>query len=736
MGLLGALAVASSAWGAEASAPVGVTEELGAAEPNANESAASGSVSVAALTGAEALRAKSGLPVLLQPNTGAPEVTVCTAVAAGVNEDPSGALGTARVVADMVARGGYRSGDRDDAALLESRGVSSALSMMRDVVTFCSTAPARELPLLLWTAAGRFSRQAVTSEGFALALERMGERAEREAEDAFGHVAPDRLRRMALLGNERLAHPSLPNSSELGALEFESARDFHAARYVASRSAVAIVGGVDVEVAKRLVREQLDYVPAGAATEPSTRAKGAFRLAPQTTQRFSMIESPDVTTPAVWYGWVAPEAEREELSTLVLALASQKRLAGKIVGKSARSLTVHLPETSELDLVRLEIVGSGPQSLGTIEKALDDELRAVQANPPSEAEIADARSALALREQSELSTAEGRARALARGALHGKEPSVILAPLASAERASPEFERAALGRLAQTRLGRYHRSIVEVYPKGWQDPWQTPMPVYHLISPGETLSSIAKQHKTTVEQLTKMNGMAATKTLFPGEKLKVPRGAASQERALRTHQVRRGDTLSALAVKYGVSARAIAEENGMTVKQPIQSGETLRIPWSSGNGGGASSSGESSGGGGAAAPPKEADKSAPVTHVVKPGETLGGIAVRYGVRLGALASANGLTVKSMVQAGRELVIPRAPSDKAQNQVDAKAPATKGDKPAQASSAKTTKYIVQSGDTLSGIAKRHGVGVTDLERANGISRKATLRAGQKLEIPAK
>jgi len=124
---------------------------------------------------------------------------------------------------------------------------------------------------------------------------------------------------------------------------------------------------------------------------------------------------------------------------------------------------------------------------------------------------------------------------------------------------------------------------------------------------------------------------------------------------------------------------------------------------------------------------------------VKPGETLGGIAIRYGVRLGALASANGLGPKSMVQAGRELVIPRAPNAK-QKADDPKATPKKGDKAGAggdaAAAAKSTTYTVKNGDTLSEIAKRHGVGVTDLERVNGISRKKTLRAGQKLEIPTK
>jgi LysM repeat protein len=42
--------------------------------------------------------------------------------------------------------------------------------------------------------------------------------------------------------------------------------------------------------------------------------------------------------------------------------------------------------------------------------------------------------------------------------------------------------------------------------------------------------------------------------------------------------------------------------------------------------------------------------------------------------------------------------------------------------------------VRWGDTLSGLAKRYGVTVTELRRANGLSAEMTLRAGESLKIP--
>jgi LysM repeat protein len=264
------------------------------------------------------------------------------------------------------------------------------------------------------------------------------------------------------------------------------------------------------------------------------------------------------------------------------------------------------------------------------------------------------------------------------------------------------------------------QSIVEIYPKGWQDPWQVPMPAFHIVSAGETLTSIAKQHRTTIQAIVKMNGLREKAPIYPGDKLKVPRGKQHEEAKLRTHVVKRGDTLSALALKYGVSSRAIAEQNGMSVKQPISVGETLRIP--NGDKGGAKNGKDAAekdkapsvveGASGSAAPTKKN------LHVVQGGETLGGIAAKYGVRLPALATANGLTTKSGVRVGQELVIPTDPTAR------------------RADAIKAITYTVKSGDTLSEVAKKHGVTVTELEKLNGVSRKATLRVGQTLQIPAK
>lgn len=661
----------------------------------------------------------SRLRVVLDPEPAAPAVTVCTAVDAGARRDPVEEPGAQRLLAEMLALGGFPVAGKDRAELLVARNIRSELFSGRDLMTFCTTGPAVELPLVLWVSAGRFTALSLTAKEHKAALERLAERVEARDKNVIDGRAPVRLREMVLLGTPDYAHPELPDLNELESIELGDLRRLHEEAYVALGSVMTISGSFEPEVAERLLPEQLALVRTGTVAR-TERAQ----LVPQSTLRFSMAEDASIKSPSVHYAWLLPEdAPRTELELALHTLASPDRLGHKLVGpgKAARDLTIDIDAARGPGLLSMRLSGTGPQSLGTIEKLLEQELRTLSTVAPSVDELDLVEKRLAERRQRLLEDVPSRSRALAEGVLRGESAAQVLAALGPEEAPLPNAEAV---RLATARfLVPSHQSIVEIYPKGWQDPWQVPMPAYHIVSAGETLTSIAKQYRSTVQAIVKMNGIAEKSPIYPGDKLKVPRGKQHEEAKLRTHVVRRGDTLSALGLKYGVSARSIAEQNGMSVKQSISVGETLRIPNADKGGSKNGKDGVEKG------KPAPADESAGAAsgsaigpkknvHVVQNGETLGGIAAKYGVRLPALAAQNGLTSKSGVRVGQELVIPTDPAARREGTV------------------KTITYTVKGGDTLSEVAKKHGVTVTELEKLNGMSRKATLRVGQTLQIPAK
>jgi len=99
--------------------------------------------------------------------------------------------------------------------------------------------------------------------------------------------------------------------------------------------------------------------------------------------------------------------------------------------------------------------------------------------------------------------------------------------------------------------------------------------------------------------------------------------------------VRRGENLSQIARRYGVSVTVIVTSNGISNPSKIYTGQTLCIPKA-----GSSSS----------------SKNCPVTYVVKRGDTLREIAARYGVPPKAIANANDIENWNKIYPGQKLVI--------------------------------------------------------------------------------
>jgi len=106
-----------------------------------------------------------------------------------------------------------------------------------------------------------------------------------------------------------------------------------------------------------------------------------------------------------------------------------------------------------------------------------------------------------------------------------------------------------------------------------------------------------------------------------------------------THEVQAGETLGEIALRYDVSVEALLAENGLESADFIRVGQELKIP--------APASTEA-----ATTPLPQGGR----THTVKPGETLGGIALQYGISVEALQKANGLN-SDIIQVGQELSIP-------------------------------------------------------------------------------
>ena len=128
----------------------------------------------------------------------------------------------------------------------------------------------------------------------------------------------------------------------------------------------------------------------------------------------------------------------------------------------------------------------------------------------------------------------------------------------------------------------------------------------------------------------------------------------------------------------------------------------------------------------------QAQDDSPVVHVVQSGENLFRIAIRYGVSVNAVASANGISNPALIFVGQQLTIPGATGTAPTTPPVVTDPPTTTPDPAPPTGDATT-YTVRAGDSLSSIARQFGTSYLAIASANGIANPNLIFVGQVLSI---
>ncbi|WP_211263382.1 phage tail tip lysozyme [Priestia koreensis] len=226
----------------------------------------------------------------------------------------------------------------------------------------------------------------------------------------------------------------------------------------------------------------------------------------------------------------------------------------------------------------------------------------------------------------------------------------------------------------------------------------------YTVKSGDTLSAIAAKFGVTVAQLQSWNNISNADVIKVGQVLKVKAptsdggsggdsGGSGGDSTVSTYTVKSGDTLSGIAVKFGVTVAQLQSWNNISDADVIKIGQVLKVK----------------------APTSGGGDSTVSTYTVKSGDTLSGIAVKFGVTVAQLQSWNNISNADVIKIGQVLKV--------------KAPTSGG------GDSTVSTYTVKSGDTLSGIAVKFGVTVAQLQSWNNISNADTIQIGQVLKVKA-
>lgn len=238
---------------------------------------------------------------------------------------------------------------------------------------------------------------------------------------------------------------------------------------------------------------------------------------------------------------------------------------------------------------------------------------------------------------------------------------------------------------------------------------------------GISLRTISRLTGISEAVLSELNGGLRRRYIPAGltYRLRVPPGtgnlvAQKLEKAPRSkirdyivHRVRRGDTLSEIARRYGVSLRLLMEVNQLSYRSILRIGQTIRVPMFDRRVRGSQ---------------RRTTTRGVLTgsqYAIKPGDTLYSIARAYGIDWREFLKANpGLNPRRL-----------RPGDVI------RVPGGVGQRPDTTNSG-VRIHIVRPGETLYRIARLYGVSVHQIMRMNQLTKNSIIYPGNRLVIPKK
>ncbi len=225
---------------------------------------------------------------------------------------------------------------------------------------------------------------------------------------------------------------------------------------------------------------------------------------------------------------------------------------------------------------------------------------------------------------------------------------------------------------------------------------------YYKVQKGDTIWDIAEKKGLTVEDIISANRGLDKGKLITGKRICIPQKTIAKSKGhFVKHKVKKGESLSSIAEKYGISVDEIAKANNLRSKK-VLAGQELLIPAK----------------GQAVAKRREKDYT---YYTIQRGGRLSDAAKKLGVPLKELEELNSEYRNRWLSKGTKIKIPKKQEETIE----------KGHSPSKGS---YTYYTMQRGGRLKDVAKKLGVPLDDLESLNPEYKNKFLAKGVKVKVP--
>jgi predicted Zn-dependent peptidase len=331
----------------------------------------------------------NGLQVILHEDHSLPQVVVDIWYQVGSKDEAKGRSGFAHLFEHLMFMGTNRLPGSGFDSTMEAYGGWNNAWTMEDATNYYDVGPANLLPLFLWLEADRMQDLAVAMTQEKVDLQREVVRNERRQsyEDQPYGAAWLEVPRLLYPEGHPYAHTVIGSHEDLQAASLQDVKDFFTAWYVPNNASLVVAGDFNPAEVKPLIERSFGHLPMRPLPERLPAAT------PEKPQVAAVEVQDEVEYPQLNLFWLSAasyqpgDADLRLLASL-LGDGESSRLYKKLVlGGMAQSVEVYQMPNLHSSAFLISVTLAYGADLRKVEAAVQAELDALRATPPSEAEM-------------------------------------------------------------------------------------------------------------------------------------------------------------------------------------------------------------------------------------------------------------------------------------------------------------------------------------------------------------